>query len=191
MATIEELAESIIKDAEAKAEEIIKTYNEKAENAIEASETEHKEKLSSLELKKNETEKAILKKFRYDSSVIALNAERTGKLEFFDEILSYVEKALPELPDKVYSELYKRIFLKKLPLSGAEILIGKEDSKRLGKSFFKTLSAGQDITIKESSEPYGFIINTKNYSEKITPKTIVNDKKQEIMQILGKYEASL
>ncbi len=191
MATIEEIAQSIIKEAEEKADEISKSYAAETKAALEILEKEHIETVSKINLKKAEAENAIKKKLGYDYATITSNAESKGKFEFFEEVIDAASEGIIAMPIKDYSLFLFRIITKKAPPQGAEIYLGKNDTKRLGKEFLQNILKSYDIKIKEGNELYGFIIQTPNYIDKVTPKTIVDDMKPELMQILGRYEASL
>ena len=191
MATIEEIAESIINEAQEKANEISKEYTLKTKEALKTIQNEHKKRLSEIDKEKSSKENTIKKKLSYDINTVTSNAQSRGKFEFFEEIIKKAAESLSNMPPDEYSSFVNDIICQKNPSQDSEILFSKGDIKRLGKDLLQKISKTYSVKIKECNEPSGFIIQTSAYRDKITPETIVTDKKPELMQILGRYEASL
>lgn len=191
MATIQEIADLIIKDAQRRADEITKATAAETEKTIENMRKEHSLKLAALDAEKTEKENVIEKKLHYDCQVVNSNAQSLAKAEFFEEIITAAEEAIVNMPQDDYCLFIKKMITVKKPPAGAEVAFGKKDIKRLSKAFFKEISKSYGIQISESKEDYGFIINALTYRDIVTPHSIIEDKKPELMQILGRYEASL
>ncbi len=182
--SVEKITASIIEDATNAAEETVanaqKTIDEKLAEA-----NKKAQEIIESATKRGKEEEATIKNRRV--SVAHLEGRKMKLAAKQEMVTACFEKALlklRELSDSEYTALLAA-FIMKSKISGGEIMLTKEDAKRLGAELLAIVNAGVDGEKYTLSDEFinasgGFVIKKGDFSVNSTLETIVAGVREDI-----------